>query len=272
MWQQNEKYVAGEFVWTGFDYLGEPTPYGNDWTREHGLGDEKASRSSYFGIVDLCGIPKDRYYLYKSYWNPDSTTVHILPHWNWKDKTGEKIPVFVYTNGDSAELFLNGKSLGMRRKIADSQKSVERFRLMWMDVVYTPGELKAVAYKNGNVIGGSRVKTTGEPVALKLTADRRIIKADGEDLSYVLIEAIDKDGNPCPMADNSVHLALTGSGIIAGVGNGNPQSTEPFQGNDIRLFYGKAMVIIGSGDKKGDTNLSVSASGLAGENVRLTIN
>ncbi|MCB0610401.1 MAG: glycoside hydrolase family 2 protein, partial [Lewinella sp.] len=149
MWQQEEEYVAGEFVWTGFDYLGEPTPYTNDWARQNGLTDKAASRSSYFGIVDLCGIPKDRYYLYKSYWNEDEPTVHILPHWNWAGKEGEPVPVFVYTNGDCAELFLNGKSQGIQCKEPKSGNSTRRFRLMWDQVKYEPGELRAVAYREG---------------------------------------------------------------------------------------------------------------------------
>lgn len=152
MCQQEDEFVAGEFVWTGFDYLGEPTPYANDAVKKLGMTDKEASRSSYFGIVDLCGIPKDRYYLYKSYWKPDEITVHILPHWNWSGKEGQKIPVFVYTNGDCAELFLNGKSLGKKYKIPNSAVSTERFRLIWNDVVYQPGELKAIAYKEFVVI------------------------------------------------------------------------------------------------------------------------
>ncbi|MBN1199217.1 MAG: DUF4982 domain-containing protein, partial [Bacteroidales bacterium] len=185
MWQQQEPYVAGEFVWTGFDYLGEPTPYTNQWMREHGLSDSLAARSSYFGIVDLGGIPKERYYLYKSYWKPDETTIHILPHWNWEKRIGDTVPVFIYTNGDCAELFLNGHSLGKKCKDSSSAVSIERFRLMWDDVIYSPGELTAVAYKEGNVIGKESIKTAGQPARLKLTPDRKVIRADGNDLSYL---------------------------------------------------------------------------------------
>ena len=261
MWAQDEEYVAGEFVWTGFDYLGEPTPYGNMWTKAHGLSDKEASRSSYFGIVDLCGIPKDRYYLYKSYWKPEENTVHILPHWNWEGKA-EKVPVFVYTNGDCAELFLNGKSLGKKCKSPNSLKSTERFRLMWNDVPYQPGELKAVAYKEGEKIGEEILKTAGEPYQIRLTPDRTKIKADGADLSYVLVEAVDKDGNVCPLANNKIDLSISGAGRIAGVGSGNPQSFDSFQANYVNLFYGKAMIIIGAGFEKGDVSLTATSGGL----------
>ena len=176
MWQQDEEYITGEFVWTGFDYLGEPTPYTNFWARSQGLTNREASRSSYFGIVDYCGIPKDRYYLYKSQWKTDENTVHILPHWNWEGDKVEKIPVFVYTNGDGAELFLNGKSLGIKYKKPVSNKPVEHFRLMWNDVTYQPGEFKAVAYKEGAVIGEEVVKTAGDPYQIRLTPDRSVIQ------------------------------------------------------------------------------------------------
>ena len=262
MWQQQEPYIAGEFVWTGFDYIGEPTPYNGGGTRGHGLTNKDASKSSYFGIVDLCGIPKDRYYLYKSYWLPNETTVHILPHWNWPDRVGNNVPVFVYTNGDYAELFLNGKSLGVQYKNPKSDVSIERFRLMWNDVVYEPGELKAVAYKAGRVIGESIVKTTGAPARLRLSPDRVTIKADGKDLSYILIEAIDKDGNVCPLANNTVKITVTGKGGIAGVGNGNPQCMSEFQADTIDLFYGKAMLIVQSRPGTGKIDVKVGASGL----------
>ncbi len=374
---EQDSFVAGEMVWTGFDYLGEPTPF------------DAEARSSYFGIVDLCGIPKDRYYLYRSYWRPDETTVHILPHWNWPDRIGKNVPVFVYTNGDSAELFLNGKSLGRRvkgqmperpvnlaerkpvqaasaqtepghlpenavdgnsqtrwcaasgetnqwltvdlervepirciliefereaknygcrielsedgqtwktaaekqtsrvpqwggtreaffemdakaryvrvvftalqdncwasiRRLGVYSKEVEsdyylptyRYRLRWNDVVYEPGELKAVAYKNGQVIGEARMRTAGPPARLRLTPDRAILAATGEDLSYILVEALDEQGHLCPLADNLVRFSVRGPAEIAGVGNGNPMSFEPFQADYRRLFYGKAMLII----------------------------
>jgi beta-galactosidase len=271
MWQQDEPYVAGEFVWTGFDYLGEPTPYDNKWAKEHGMTDNEASVSSYFGIVDLCGIPKDRYYLYKSYWKPEETTIHILPHWNWKDRIGEITPVFVYTNGDCAELFLNGKSLGKKCKNPKSEKSIERFRLMWNEVVYEPGELKAVAYKEGNIIGEQLMKTAGEPYKLKLTPDRKVIKADGNDLSYILIEAIDKNGNNCSLAANNIEIKINGAAKIAGVGNGNPQSFESFKSNSVQLFYGKAMLNVSAEFTKGNVTIETTSKGLKSEKVVLEI-
>ena len=269
MWQQDEPYIAGEFVWTGFDYIGEPTPYFNQWVKEMGMTDKEASRSSYFGIVDLVGIPKDRYYLYKSYWQPDETTVHILPHWNWEGMNDQNVPVFVYTNGDCAELFLNGKSLGTRCKDPKSKNSVERFRLMWKEVVYQPGELKAIAYKEGEKIGESIVKTAGRPHTLRLVPDQTSIKADGNDLSYILIEALDKDGNLCPLADNKIQIKIDGEAKIAGVGNGNPQSMNSFKSSSVSLFYGKAMLIIGSEFSKSNVEVEASSKGLKSASVKI---
>jgi beta-galactosidase len=262
MWQQNEEYIAGEFVWTGIDYLGEPTPYGDAMVRRLKLENKYGSRSSYFGIVDLCGIPKDRYYLYKSYWNTDVNTVHILPHWNWEGKKIENVPVFVYTNGDCAELFLNGKSLGLKCKNPTSRNSIDRSRIMWNDVTYQPGELKAVAYKEGVVIGETVLKTAGEPVEIRLTPDRKTITSGGMDLSYIIVEAYDKSGNLCPLADNQIDFTIKGPGMIAGVGNGDPQSLDPFQASYVKLFYGKALIILRSDFQKGDVELSASSKGL----------
>jgi beta-galactosidase len=239
---ETDSFVAGEFVWTGFDYLGEPSPF------------FRRARSSYFGIVDLCGIPKDRYYLYRSHWRPDATTVHILPHWNWPDRTGKTVPVFVYTNGDSAELFLNGRSLGKRKKLESVAGGLDgpyyavldKYRLRWPDVAYEPGELRAVAYSSGRVVGEAVMKTSGNPAKLVLTPDRREIAADGYDLSYVLVEAVDNEGNPCPLAEDRVAFAVDGPAEIAGIGNGNPLSMEPFKASRHSLFYGKAMLILRS--------------------------
>lgn len=258
MWQENDKYIAGEFVWTGFDYLGEPTPY-------------SSSRSSYFGIVDLCGIPKDRYYLYQSYWRPEKDLIHILPHWNWPGHEGKKVPVFVYTNGDEAELFLNGKSLGKQSKKPKSEISTERYRLMWHDVVYEAGELKAVAYRAGKVIGEKVLRTAGEAYTLKLTPDRSRLKASGEDLSFILVEAYDKNGNLCPLADYMINFELKGPGEIAGVGNGNPQSHEPFVAPYRKLFNGKAMLIVRTtANKPGKITVEASAEGLKPAKTSLT--
>ena len=394
---EDDRFVAGEFVWTGFDYLGEPTPFNQE------------ARSSYFGIVDLCGIPKDRFYLYRSYWRPDTTTVHILPHWNWPDRAGRNVPVFVYTNGDSAELFLNGKSLGRRTKgnpparpvnfargqaaTASSQESDKgnliaqandgdyatrwcaaaagpgqwwqidlgrvrpvrylfiefekeaknygyeikasadasawqtiaskstsrvprwggptqayhdvnaparyvrieftdlrgptwasmkefgvypakmespyydvtyRYRLRWNDVVYAPGELKAVAFKGSRRIGEAIMRTAGEPATIRLTPDRTELAATGDDLCYVLAEALDKDGTLCPLADNLIRFTVEGPADIAGVGNGNPLSLEPFQADHRKLFYGKAVLILRTQDgHRGEVRIVAEGDGLA---------
>jgi beta-galactosidase len=400
---EDDSFVAGEFVWTGFDYLGEPTPFARE------------ARSSYFGIVDLCGIPKDRFYLYRSYWRPDATTVHILPHWNWPGYVGKKIPVFVYTNGDSAELFLNGRSLGRRTKgriperpanfafakaasasstetdkgniaanandgdnstrwSADSAgpgqwwqvdlgkvvhvgylaiefereaknygyeikglinasdwttvvtKSTSRtprwggprhvfhdvdarirflrieftamragtlasisefgaypekvesayydvtykYRLRWNDVIYEPGELKTIAYKDGKKIGQAVMCTSGKPTTIRLTPDRKEINATGEDLCYILVEAVDQEGTCCPLASNLIHFFIEGPAEIAGVGNGNPLSLEPFQGNSRKLFYGKAMLILRTLEKRsGQVYVTAKSDGLP--DARVTI-
>jgi beta-galactosidase len=396
---EDDRFVAGEFVWTGFDYLGEPTPFAQQ------------ARSSYFGIVDLCGIPKDRFYLYRSYWLPDVTTVHILPHWNWPDRIRKNVPVFVYTNGDSAELFLNGKSLGRRskgvipkmpenfakgktvtasssqanhasdqandgnrdtrwtaengetdqwwqvdlgkiqpvgylaidfekeeknygymvkvstdasewetivtkntssrprwggptrifhdvntqaryirieftelrggawaaiREFGVYQEKVEsdyylvtyKYRLRWNDVVYEPGELKAVAYKDGTEIGEAVMRTADKPATIRLTPDRKELKADGEDLCYVLIEALDDKGTLCPLADNMINFTVEGPVEIAGVGNGNPMSFEPFQADYRKLFYGKAMLILRTKEKQsGEIHIHAESDGLAAAEV-----
>jgi beta-galactosidase len=255
---EEDSFVAGEFVWTGFDYLGEPSPFMNK------------ARSSYFGIVDLCGIPKDRYYLYRSYWRPDEFTAHILPHWNWANRKGKTVPVFVYTNGDSAELFLNGRSLGKRTKLNDVPGGlkgeyyavIDKYRLRWLDVVYEPGELKAVIYKDGAVIGEVIKKTAGMPVKLTLAPDRNTISADGNDLSYILVEAVDNEGNLCPLVGDRVTFKLDGPSEIMGIGNGNPLSMEPFKDSVHSLFYGKAMLVIRSIEgESGPVTISATAEG-----------
>jgi beta-galactosidase len=271
MWQEEENYIAGEFVWTGFDYLGEPTPYDNRDVVRMGMTNREASYSSYFGIVDLVGIPKDRFYLYKSYWLPEEKTIHILPHWNWEGKEGEKMPVFVYTNGDSAEVFLNGVSQGFRKKVPNSKNSVERYRLMWNEVLYQPGELKAVAYKDGLVLGEKIMRTAGKPHTLKLTPDRLILNSKGKDLSYVLLEAFDRNGNPCPLADNQILFEVSGQGNIAGVGNGNPQSFEPFKSDRVKLFYGKAMLILEASQTPGEIQITAKPEGMPVAKTRITV-
>ena len=203
-------WVAGEFVWTGFDYIGEPAPF--PWP----------SVSSYFGMVDLCGFPKDRYYLYQSQWT-DRPMVHILPHWNWPGFEGQEIPVWSYSNCESVELFLNGKSLGEKR-FSDTQD----LHLAWK-VPYAPGTLRAVAKNNGKTVCVDEIQTAGAPARIVLRPDRNEIRADGEDLSYVRVEIVDQEGRVCPNADNLVRFRIEGEGVIAGVGNGNPVSHEYFQ-------------------------------------------
>jgi beta-galactosidase len=399
---EKDRFVAGEFVWTGFDYLGEPTPF------------DREAKSSYFGIVDLCGIPKDRYWLYRSVWRPDVPTVHLLPHWNWPDRVGRNVPVFVYTSGDSAELFLNGKSLGRKvkggapeapvnfargaaatassaqseggrvaakatdgdgetrwcaaaagadawwqvdmgearairhvaielereaknygyevkasddgiewRSVARKDTSQEpryggprrashsveararylriefsrlqggawasirefgaypekaesayyaptyRYRLRWNEVTYEPGELRAVAYKSGEKIGEAVVRTAGPPASIRLTPDRTQLAATGEDLCYVLAEALDEKGTLCPLADDLVRFEVAGPAEIAGVGNGNPLSLEPFRAGRRKLFHGKAMLILRTREGAGgEVRVTASSDGLrAGEAV-----
>ncbi len=396
---EDDRFVGGEFVWTGFDYLGEPTPFSRE------------ARSSYFGIVDLCGIPKDRFFIYRSYWRPEETTIHILPHWNWPERIGQTVPVYVYTNGDSAELFLNGRSLGKRSKqktitapislafnkpatigsgeeegedappdgndgsrntswVSSRQNPVkwwrvdlgesqhvgfidilfdqearnyqyrieasqngsdwkvlaekndwlgstqrmthetnaearyiqivftelnrraqpgfwefcvypervenpyyavlDKYRLRWMDVIYEPGELKAVAYKNGQIIGESVMRTAKEPTAIRLTPDRIKLDASGEDMSYILIEALDEDGTLCPLAENKVEFEIEGPADIAGVGNGNPLSYEPFHADSRKLFFGKAMLILRTIDgETGEIRIKAKSDGLKEGEARL---
>lgn len=397
---ETDRYVAGQFVWTGFDYLGEPTPY------------KQSARSSYYGIVDLCGIPKSRYHLYRSQWNPRATTVHILPHWNWPDRVGRNVPVYVYTNGDSAELFLNGRSLGRRTKqsgelaepaepknlaagcraTASSSKAgqaadracdgnadtgwvaadetsaprwqvdlgetkplrgcriaferelmryqfglwgskdgkqwqpidaksefgqsrekqwfsyaeaevrylrvvftglsrcsasirefaayaepygiagnlppyyrvIDRYRLRWENVTYQPGELKAVAYQDGEKIGQATMRTAGKPSQLRLTPEWKTIMADGDDLAYVLVEAVDEEGVACPRDNRMVRFAVTGPAVIAGIGNGNPQGMDAYGDDRHPLFFGKAMLILrAQQNRSGEVRICAEADGLA---------
>ncbi|HEX5789939.1 MAG TPA: glycoside hydrolase family 2 TIM barrel-domain containing protein [Luteolibacter sp.] len=263
---EKDRFVAGEFVWTGFDYIGEPNPFiaeGRGAFRVRKLTKAEESRISSFGIVDLAGIPKDRYYLYRSYWAPEKKTIHILPHWNWPDRIGKNTPVYVYTNGDSAELFLNGKSLGRRTKDPKAEAVRDRYALRWLDVPYQPGELKAVAYQKGRELGTATVRTAGEPVTLRLTPDRTTLKADGEDLSFVLVEAVDADGNLCPLAMNEVKFDLEGPATIAGVGNGDHHYPAEFVSDRVTLFYGKAMLIVRTNDgQQGTIRITATSEGM----------
>jgi beta-galactosidase len=238
----------------------------------------RTSRSSYFGAVDLAGLPKDRFYIYRSVWNPEAVTVHILPHWNWPDRIGKNVPVYVYTNGDSAELFLNGKSLGRRTKLVpdtplndkDYYAVTAQYRLMWNDVIYQPGELHAVAYKGGRKIGQAVVKTANKPAALRLMPESDSLIADGDDLAYIQVQALDAAGVPCPLADDLVHFEIDGPAGLAGVGNGDPRSYESFVVPQRHLFYGKAVLIVRSvRGGIGPVRITATADGLQTTTIEL---
>ena len=267
IWHDDFSWGIGEFVWTGFDYLGEPTPYYTNWP----------SHSSLFGIVDLAGLPKDRYYLYRSHWNPEVETLHILPHWNWEGREGEVTPVFVYTNYPSAELFINGVSQGVRTKdisvtaegtmdepeTATSFRRQQRYRLMWMDTVYEPGEVKVVAYDDeGNAVAERVVRTAGAPYRIVLEADRSTIKADGRDLSFVTVKVVDKDGNLCPNAQHQIKYSVKGEGFYRAGANGDPTSLELFHEPQMRVFNGMMTAIVQSEETPGEITLTATAKGL----------
>lgn len=249
--QDDKPWVIGEFVWTGFDYLGEPTPYDNFWP----------SRSSYFGLCDLAGLPKDRFYLYRSRWNTKDETLHILPHWNWEGREGETTPVFVYTNYNSAEVFINGKSQGIQRKSNDSK--LNRYRLMWMDVKYEPGTLKVVAYDDqGKAVAEKVVVTAGKPHHIQLEVDRETVVANGEDLCYVTATIVDKNGNPCPKASNRLYFEVKGNGKYRAACNGDATSLELFHKPTMKAFNGKLVVLVQSSTQAGDIELTVSGDEL----------
>ena len=279
--QEKNPFVAGEFVWTGFDYLGEPTPFNADVSNllNYSSPADKAkakeeldrlgkirvpSRSSYFGIVDLAGFKKDRFYLYQAHWRPDFPMAHILPHWNWPERVGQTTPVFVYTSGDSAELFLNGKSLGVKRK------GKNEFRLRWDDVVYQPGELKAIASKNGKPWAMDAVKTTGAAEKLLLSADRSRIAADGKDLSFITVTVADKDGLTVPRSKNHIRFSVEGAGEIVATDNGDATSFESFQAPERNAYNGLALVIIrAKSGVPGPIKINASADGLLGATVEI---
>ena len=245
-------WTMGQFVWTGFDYLGEPSPYDTDAWPNH---------SSMFGIIDLASIPKDRYWLYRSVWNQDSPTLHILPHWNWEGREGEVTPVYVYTSYPKAELFLNGKSLGVREKCDSTLQ--HRFRLMWNDVRYEPGELTVVAYDSeGNKAMQKSVRTASEPYALELIPARESITADGKDLLYVTVRIVDQDGNLCPLDSRKVRFEVSGAGEFRAVANGDPTCLELFHIPEMSAFGGMLTVIVQSKEKAGRITLKASADGL----------
>lgn len=245
-------WCIGQFVWTGFDYLGEPSPYDTDAWPSH---------SSVFGIIDLASLPKDRYYLYRSKWNENSPTLHILPHWNWKGHEGEVIPVFVYTSYPKAELFINGRSKGLREK--NDSTVYNRYRLMWMDTKYEPGEIKVVAYdNNGKITAEKIVRTAGKPHHLVATPHKDILTANGEDLCYITIQVADKDGNIVPMDNRRVKFKVDGAGSFEAAANGDPTSLLPFQNPEMDLFSGAATAIVRSSDKVGTMSFTASAPGV----------
>lgn len=266
MWHENYDCCIGEFVWTGFDYLGEPTPYYTNWP----------SHSSLFGIVDLAGLPKDRYYLYRSHWNKAEETLHILPHWTWPGREGETTPIFVYTNYPSAELFINGVSQGVRTKDTsvtlenswdeESEKALKRqsrYRLMWMDTKYEPGTVKVVAYNEaGEAVAEREVKTAGKPHHIELKVDRATIEANGKDLAFVTVSVVDKDGNLCPAADNLIEFSVAGEGHYRAGANGNSVSLELFHEPRMKVFSGMMTAIVESNDTPGTITLTARSKGL----------
>ena len=248
----DREWVIGQFVWTGFDYLGEPSPYDTDAWPSH---------SSYFGIIDLASLPKDRYYLYRSKWNDKDATLHVLPHWTWPGREGEVTPVFVYTSYPSAELFVNGKSQGRREK--NDSTVIDRYRLRWNDVVYEPGEITVVAYDaNGNKAAEKTVRTAGKAAALKITPNRSSIAADGDELVYFTVEAVDRNGNPVPDAYNLVKFTVTGAGTYEAGANGDATCLLPFQNPEMKLFSGAATAIARSAKTPGTLTIKATAKGL----------
>lgn len=257
--QDDKPWVIGEFVWTGFDYLGEPTPYDGMWP----------SRSSYFGICDLAGLPKDRFYLYRSRWNTSEETLHILPHWNWEGREGETTPVFVYTNHDSAELFVNGKSMGVQKKHSGTPQN--RYRLMWMDVKYEPGTLRVVAYdKRGVAAAEKEIHTAGKPYRIVLDPDRTTLTADGNDLAFVTASVVDKNGIACPVATQQLKFSVRGKGTYRAACNGDATSLEQFHLPTMKLFSGKLVVLVQSTTETGEIELSVTGKGLKSGKVALS--
>ena len=257
VWQDDKDWVIGEFVWTGYDYLGEPTPYDEYWP----------SRSSYFGICDLAGLPKDRYWLYRSRWNKDEHTIHLLPHWTWglskKDKgnrIGKVTPVYCYTDYPTGELFVNGKSQGKISK--NPAERLDRYRLRWNNVKYEPGEIKVVVYDaQGNKAGEQTVKTAGKPAALKLeawTQNSSLLKPNGDDLAFITVSLTDADGTLIPQADDQLTFEVTGAGSFEAVCNGDATSLESFKAPTMKLFNGQLVVVVRSAKETGTLTLKVT--------------
>lgn len=247
---RDNDFISGQYVWTGFDYIGEPTPFG--WP----------AHSSYFGIVDLAGFPKDAYYLYQSEWSKKQV-LHLFPHWNWKP--GQVVDMWCYyNNADEVELFVNGKSQGVKSKTPINLHAIWR-------VKFEPGKVKVIARKNGKVVGEKEICTASKPTQIRLTPDRSQLTANGKDLSFITVEILDKDGNLCPNADNLVNFKVEGDIFIAGVDNGSPISMEHFKANKRRAFYGKCLVVIQNQGKQGTAHLVATSNGLQSANVKITI-
>lgn len=254
-------WTLGQFVWTGFDYLGEPSPYDTDAWPNH---------SSMFGIIDLASIPKDRYYLYRSLWNRNEETLHILPHWNWEGHEGEKVPVFVYTNYSSAELFVNGKSYGKQTK--NNQTVENRYRLMWHDVVYEPGEVKVIAYdRNGKATAEKVIRTAGKPHRIELSTPHHTLNADGKDLAYVTLRIVDKDGNLCPTDGRLVNFNVKGAGRYRASANGDPTCLDLFHLPRMHAFNGMLTVILQASKEAGTMKLKASAKGLKSGSIQIDV-
>ena len=263
-------WMLGQFVWTGFDYLGEPSPYDTDAWPNH---------SSMFGIIDLASIPKDRYYLYRSQWNKTDHTLHVLPHWNWKE--GQNVPVYVYTDYPTAELFVNGVSQGRLTKLVPDQPTdgnrkdreiMKRFRLMWEDVKYVPGEIRVVAYDaNGYPKMEKTVKTAGKPHHIELSTYRTSLSADGKDLAYVTVRIVDKDGNLCPLDGRLMTFSVYGAGKYRASANGDPTCLDIFHEPQMHAFNGLLTVIVQAGETAGNVTLTVNAKGLKGATLSLPV-
>ena len=266
-------WTLGQFVWTGFDYLGEPSPYDTDAWPSH---------SSVFGIIDLASLPKDRYYLYRSIWNKRDNTLHVLPHWTWPGREGENTPVFVYTNYPEAELFVNGKSYGKQRKLtSDEARALQgkdslwlqrRYRLMWTDVPYEPGELKVVAYDNsGKKVEEKTVRTAGKPHHLEVVADRTALSADGKDLAYITVRVVDKDGNLCPADDRLVSFTVKGAGSFRAAANGDATCLDLFHLPRMHAFSGQLTAIVQSGAESGNLVFEAKAKGVKAGKLTLEV-
>ena len=261
-WQDDKDWVIGEFVWTGFDYLGEPTPYDEYWP----------SRSSYFGICDLAGLPKDRYFLYRSHWNTREHTIHLLPHWTWgKERRGQVTPVYCYTDYPEAELFVNGKSMGKKRKEKREEEKnevkdnrLDRYRLRWNDVVYEPGELKVVVYDaDGQAAGSETLRTAGKPARLQLDVWTQhdgtpLLHADADDLAFITVSLTDKNGTLVPDAADQLTFSVEGAGQFRAVCNGDATSLESFTQPTMRLFAGQLVVVVQAGRQAGNLTLKVN--------------